>query len=99
MPYKNEDYGKPLPKEVVCQHCKELMPIDCEECPNCGRENTVGPYLKSLASQETLPLGNIWLMRSLKNQSKSCPHINQEYSDGSYYCKDCGKDMGSPWDC
>lgn len=100
MYYDNEDYGKPLIKTIVCQHCQKLMPTDCEKCPHCGRENTIGPYYKRLATQDSLRLGDKFLLSRLKDQNrKHCPHINKSYCDGRYYCDDCGEDMGSQWDC
>ena len=82
--------------KIICQHCNKLMPLNCENCPNCGKKNTIGPLCNHLKNSSNLE--DKFMLMHLMDQNR-CPHKHKSYSDGRYYCDDCGEDLGSPWDC
>ncbi|MBW1852151.1 MAG: SPFH domain-containing protein [Deltaproteobacteria bacterium] len=95
--FRPQSGGGPVPKEIKCPDCGNLIPKDARFCPLCGHQQLV--LGQCINCGKNLPPNAMFCSKcghpaDATPVSPVCPHCQAENIPGATFCNQCGKKLG-----
>ena len=95
--FKPQSGGGPVPNEIKCPDCGNLIPKDARFCPLCGHQQLV--LGQCINCGKNLPPNAMFCSKcghpaDATPVSPVCSHCQAENIPGATFCNQCGKKLG-----